>query len=174
MSDTATEEKAKRQNRVQYELEIVDELPPPRRGGGGDSGRSVLQDQIKKVVGNEQYHGKNVRIGTYERATAATAAKNVLQQRHGRSSAVEGFEFKTRRLTDAEDAPMGLFVKYDPAAIVEGAKAQHIAAEEKRLKELEAKRAAKEQEAASGGAASNGSAEGTAKPAASSKSAAKK
>lgn len=142
MTDTQTETTAKRERNVNYTLEIVDELPAPRRGGGGGGGASPFEPKLQTIASETQYHKKWVLIAGYKNATAATAAKNVLQQRHGRSANVEGYAFATRPIK--EGAEQGLFVSFDPEAIVPGAKEQHEKAEKERIATLEAKRAERE------------------------------
>jgi hypothetical protein len=127
---------------VDYELVIYDELPPPATRGGG--GRSILNDQLETIKDNKQAWGKPVRIGLYTQGTAATAAKNVLQQRHGRTAAVQGWKFYTRPVpvdTSPEaEVYRGLFALYTPDAVVDGAWEAHQAAERRRLADLEAAR----------------------------------
>lgn len=137
---------------VDYELVIVEELPPASRSGGGTS---VLENQLKGITENEAAHGKWVRMGLYPQGTAATAAKNVLQQRHGRGPAAEGWKFETRRVATSEvnedgtvpKASTGLFAKYSPDQIVAGAMDAHVESERKRLESLVEKRAEAEREA---------------------------
>jgi hypothetical protein len=100
---------------------------------------------LKPVIESENAHAPRwVRIGLYVNSTAATAAKNQLQQRHGRDVTVEGWLFRTRRLPTGET---GLFVQYDPNAIVQGSKAKHEQTEKMRkariLKNREDREAAK-------------------------------
>lgn len=127
---------------VDYTLEVVDELPPKSQGGGG--GRSVLEDQLTTIINTSAYHKKHVRIGRYNKGTAATAAKNVLQQRHGRTNVVDGWSFATRRLTEGlapdAQAEVGLFAKYDPEVMIPGAKELHDKAEVERKRKLEVAR----------------------------------
>jgi hypothetical protein len=132
-------------SQVDYELVIYDELPAPSTRGGG---KSILNDQLETIKDNKEAWGKPVRIGLYTQGTAATAAKNVLQQRFGRTAAVDGWKFYTRpiptsQLPDA-DVHRGLFAVYTPDSIVDGAMEAHRLAEEKRLYELEQARIARE------------------------------
>jgi hypothetical protein len=132
---------------VDYELVIYDELPAPSPRGGG---KSILNEQLGVIKENKEVWGKAVRIGLYTQGTAATAAKNVLQQRFGRSPAVSGWKFHTRpvpssQLPDA-DVHRGLFAVYTPDAIVEGAAEAHEKAEAKRLGDLKTAREAKIEE----------------------------
>lgn len=152
MSDTATvEQGTKRSFDVNYTLEIVDELPEGGRPGG--FGQSPLEVQLGKVRAaveeDEAKAGKWMLIGRYGKATAAGAAANVLRQRHGRDMTVEGFEFANRPLSN-ESGERGLFVRFDPSKVVDGAKAEHERMEAERLARLEAKRA--ERKGASNGA----------------------
>ena len=129
---------------VDYELVIYDELPQPSPRGGG---RSILNEQLGTIKESKEAWGKPVRIGLYTQGTAATAAKNVLQQRYGRAPAVTGWKFYTRpvptsQLPDAE-VQRGLFAVYTPDLIVEGAKEAHEKAEAKRLADLQAAREAR-------------------------------
>ena len=123
---------------VDYELVVVEELPPKSPRGGGRE--SVLENQLAAIVENTAWHGRHVRIGKYAKGTAATAAKNVLQQRHGKAPAVEGWAFATRRLTEGVEADatpeVGLFAKFTPELVIEGAKALHEAAEKERKRRL--------------------------------------
>jgi hypothetical protein len=134
---------------VDREIVIYDELPPPSARSGG--GRSVLNEQLETVKENPQAWGKPVRIGLYTQGTAATAAKNVLQQRFGRSAAVCGWKFYTRPVpvdtSPDADVLRGLFVVYTPDAVVDGALEAHELAEKKRIAELEAARAQRAAEA---------------------------
>lgn len=140
-------DEAIRKQQVDYELQVYDELPPRSAGGGG--GKSILNEQLEKIQGNTELHGKIVRIGLYTKGTAATAAKNVLQQRNGRTPAVRGWKFETRRVPNDPSNPdagtkMGLFAIFTPDRIVAGALEAHEAAEKVRkakLKELRAQRA---------------------------------
>lgn len=154
---------------VDYELVVYDELPEatPRGGGGG---KSVLTEQLARISGGRaplefdrdsewqeingtkvRLWGRPIRIGLYSKPTACTAAKNVLQQRYGRTPAVAGWAFHNRRVTlpdedgnVTEDSPTGrgLFATFTPDKIVQGAYEAHIKAEEKRKAELKAKREA--------------------------------
>ena len=147
---------------VDYELVVYDELPA-RTGhsGGGGGARSVLNEQLDKIKADEKFHGKPIRIGLYQKGTAATAAKNVLQQRNGRTPAVRGWKFETRRVPKDAMNPeagtdMGLFAIYTPDQIVPGAEAAHVKAEEHRIAKNNEARAAKKGEGAEGGAEGKG------------------
>jgi hypothetical protein len=122
---------------VSYELEIVDGELPERPGAR----TSVLKDQLDQVSSNEKYHGKWVRIGLYGKSTAATAARNVLQQRHGRTQAVDGWKFETRRIP-GDESKTGLFAKYEADKIIAGAMEAHKAGEQARKDKLKAEREA--------------------------------
>lgn len=132
---------------VDYELVVYDELPPPSPRGGG---RSILNEQLGTIKGHTDAHGKPVRIGLYTQGTAATAAKNVLQQRYGRSPAVSGWKFYTRPVPTSQrpdaDVQRGLFAVYTPESIVDGALEAHEKAEAKRLADLQAAREARMEE----------------------------
>lgn len=133
MTDTSVVTKHGQKPRdVDYTLDVLD-------GDIPDSEivrRSPLEDQLDKVKGNAEYHGKWVRIGSYANGSAATAAANVLRKRHGDVAAVEGWSVKPKR---SEDDRTFLYVKFEPGAIVEGARAEF----EQRLKDRAAKYAAK-------------------------------
>lgn len=152
MSDTTTTVKRSQKPRdVDYTLEVFDDLPE----SAIVQRTSPLEDQLEKVVrdspeahGNETSPGKFVRIGSYANGTAASAAANVLRKRHGRSPAVEGFEFRTARTDDKTGDPRtGLFVRYNPTKIVPGAREAEEAA-------IKAKAEAKAAKAAGNGAGS--------------------
>lgn len=140
------------EQKFEYTLEVVDELPPESRAGGGGGRGSPLEDTLAQIKDETRYHTSQwdppekvrwILIGKYAKPTAATAAKNVLQQRHGRSRDVEGFEFRTRRLP--EDRTMaGLFVAYDPNAVVQGAREKHEQYEKDRLAKLASAREKRE------------------------------
>lgn len=128
-------------SQVDYELVVYDELPAPSPRGGG---RSILNEQLQTIRDTGEAHGKPVRIGLYSVGTAATAAKNVLQQRYGRNAAVSGWKFYTRPVSVSEsgdaETQRGLFAIFTPDAIVEGAREAHEKAEAKRLADLQAAR----------------------------------
>ena len=134
---------------VDYDFEVVDDLPTRSYMGGNGQGRpSILEAQLDKVVADDSLHNKWVRIGKYGKPTAATAAKNVLQQRHGRTESVHGFAFATRRLPPDNQAA-GLFVKYNPGSVIPGAYDAHVNNEKERAVRLEQARKAREAEKAS-------------------------
>src|SRR5215472_11023970 len=125
---------------VDYEIVIYDELPPQTGHSGG--GKSILNAQLETIRENPQAHNKPVRIGLYSQGTAATAAKNVLQHRFGKTAAVTGWKFYTRPVpidTSPESSRTlkGLFAFYSPESIVGGAKEAHDAAEKERKRRLE-------------------------------------
>lgn len=158
---------------VDYELVVYDELPARAGHAGGQGGRSVLNEQLDKIKGDEKFHGKPIRIGLYQKGTAATAAKNVLQQRNGRTPAVRGWKFETRRVPKDRENPeagtdMGLFAIFTPDQIVPGAEEAHVRAEEHRVaKNNEARTKAKAEEEAKVSAGNGaGKDEKTAPPAA--------
>lgn len=152
MADTATPKRIQKPRDVDYTLEIVDDLPDMTV-----TRRSTLEDQIDRIVATEASHGKVVRISSYANGSAASAAANVLRQRHGDKPAVDGFFIKPARY-EANDGKWrtGLFVKYDPSVIVPGERERF----EQRMKDREARNAQKRAERA---AAENGAKE--AKPA---------
>lgn len=129
---------------VDYELVIYDELPAPSPRGGG---RSILNEQLATIKESDHAWGKPVRIGLYTQGTAATAAKNVLQQRYGRTPAVSGWKFYTRPVPTSQtpdaEVQRGLFAVFTPDAVVEGAREAHEKAEAKRLADLQAAREAR-------------------------------
>lgn len=138
---TTTENGRKMQ--VSYDPEVYDELPgrPPQ------ASKSTLDDLLRPVMNSPEAHAPRwVRIGLYVNSTAATAAKNQLQQRHGREAGVEGWLFRTRRLPTGDT---GLFVQYDPKTIVEGAKAKHLQVEKQRKAKIDANRKERERAEAS-------------------------
>lgn len=139
MSDTATQEATKRPFSVDYVLEIVDELPP---GGVRGFGKSALETQLDRVKEGEANHGKWALIGRYKNSTAASAASNVLKQRHGRKPDADGWDFAVRPV--GEKGERGLFVKYTPDQIREGAMAEHQKSEAKRKANLQEKRRERE------------------------------
>jgi hypothetical protein len=128
---------------VDYDLVVYEELPPPASRSGG--GRSILNEQLDTIKQNREVWGKAVRIGLYTQGTAATAAKNVLQQRNGRNAAVTGWKFYTRPIpvdqSPEAETMRGLFAVFTPDAIVPGALEAHQAAESKRIADLETARA---------------------------------
>lgn len=156
MSDTATTEKTRKTpdpRQVNYTIEFVDELPG---GENLDTRRSPIEDNLAAIVANTDAHGRWVLIAQYGKPTAAAAAANVLRQKHGRDISVEGWEFTNRKTTDTESGNTfnGLYVRYNPDAIVAGAKEQHDAWLKERDAELEARRV--EREAAKAKAEGNG------------------
>lgn len=155
--DPEPSEPTKRFFDVDYsKVEFLEELPDNafverKHGGGGKD--SVLEQHVNRIVADEPNWGKWGRMGTYGRPTAAPAAKNVLELRHGKSSSVEGMTFTVRRLKSVDDTgadviSWGLYMKYDPTAIIEGAAAAHELWLEARDSELTAKREQKAAEKA--------------------------
>lgn len=118
MTDTETVTKRTQAPRdVDYTLEVLDgDLPEMEV-----TRKSQLEDQLEKVVANADFHGKWVRIGSYANGSAGTAAANVLRKRHGKDKTIEGWTFKPKRM---DDDRTGLWVKYEPAAVIAGAKEQ--------------------------------------------------
>lgn len=167
---TATEPAVKREKAprsVNYTLEVVDDLPEPQTVR-----RSPLEDALDAIKANDQFHGKWVKIGEYENGTASSAAANVLRQRHGGSSAVEGWTIQSKRFdkeqADGSKVPMtGLFARYTPDQIVDGARAEWDRKEAERKAALEVERQKREAEAKNGGtdkaAANQGQAKNQAK-----------
>lgn len=144
---TGSTETVKRESKprtVQYGLEIVDDLPDPVVVR-----HSPLEDALEKIVEDPKFHGKWVRIGEYDNGSAASASSNVLRQRHGGNPTVEGFTFQAKRFNkmekvgdkDIEVPKTGLFVKYTPAAIVQGAREEWDRKELARITAINAKRA---------------------------------
>jgi len=118
---------------VDYTLEVVEDWEDMEV-----QRRSPLTDQINRIVDTEQAHGKFVRIGSYANGSAASAAANGLRKRYGDTDAVAGFTVRTRRADkENEDGVIeprtGLFVRYNPDAVVPGAKEDF----EVRMKERE-------------------------------------
>ncbi len=118
-------------------------------------------DKLLDDVHNDpKKKNKPVSIGRYKNETAAKAAKNVLQQRNGRTQQVTGHEFHVRpRIEDVEGNPVPegtdgskevwhLFVIYDPKKIVDGALDEHKRAEAERIAKIEVKRQEREATAA--------------------------
>jgi|SRR5215510_6634466 len=125
---------------VNYTLEVVDDLPDL-----DVQRRSPLEDQIEKIMGEPRVHGKYVQIGDYANGSAASAAANVLRKRHGDKAAVDGFEIRVRRADRDGQPRTGLFVKYDPASIIDGERQsfnQRMAAREAKVAERRAEREA--------------------------------
>ena len=91
---------------VDYELVVYDELPAPSPRGGG---RSILNEQLDTIKQNKDVWGRPVRIGLYTQGTAATAAKNVLQQRKGRTPAVYRFLNKKPTMPKRQPSRRGQF-----------------------------------------------------------------
>jgi hypothetical protein len=116
MPDTATK-RVQRPRDVDYTLEIVDDLPDL-----DVQRRSPLEDQIEKIITEPRSHGKFVRIGSYANGSAASAAANVLRKRHGDKSAVEGFDIRVRRADKDGEPRTGLFVRFNPDAVIPGAR----------------------------------------------------
>jgi hypothetical protein len=139
MSDTATAAKRTQKPRdVNYTLEIVDDLPDLDL-----QRRSPLEDQIAKIVDTPSAHGKFVRIASYANGSAASAAGNQLRKRHGDTEAVDGYTIRTKRevADDGSEPRTGLFVRYNPDAIVTGGREDF----EKRLADREARTIANRQ-----------------------------
>lgn len=154
------EETQTKERSVDYGAVTFDELPPApvRKGGGG--AESVFDKLLDDVHNDPKKKNKPVSIGRYKNETAAKAAKNVLQQRNGRTQQVTGHEFHVRpRIEDSEGAavPEGtdgskevwhLFVIYDPKKIVDGALDEHKRKEAERIAKIEEKRKEREEVAA--------------------------
>lgn len=100
--------------RVDYELVIYDSLPPPAVRHGG---KSILDEQLRRIVGAPEAWGRPVRIGLYSVGQAASAAKRVLQQRHT-DRAVWAFHTRLVPASTRPNAAMlrGLFAIYTPPA----------------------------------------------------------
>lgn len=145
MSDPSSTDNVKRESAprsVLYGLEIVDDLPDPLP----IVRHSPLEDNLEAIVADAKYHDKWVRIGEYDKATAAGASCNVLRQRHGGNPTVEGFLFQAKRFNKDENGTQvpktGLFVKFNPAAIVPGASEEWDRKELERVNRINEKRAA--------------------------------
>jgi hypothetical protein len=113
MSDTATAAKRTQKPRdVNYTLEIVDDLPDLDL-----QRRSPLEDQIAKIVDTPSAHGD--------------------------TEAVDGYTIRTKRevADDGSEPRTGLFVRYNPDAIVTGGREDF----EKRLADREARTIANRQ-----------------------------
>lgn len=151
---TATEPAVKREKAprsVNYTLEVVDDLPEPQTVR-----RSPLEDALDAIKAKEEVHGRWVKIGEYENGTAASAAANVLRQRHGGSSAVEGWTIQPKRFdkeqADGSKLPLtGLFVRFTPDQIVDGAREEWDRKEAERKAALDKARKEREAVAANGG-----------------------
>lgn len=139
MTDTATTKRVQKPRDVDYTLEIVDDLPDL-----DVQRRSPLTDQINKIINTPASHNHFVRIASYANGSAASAAANVLRQKHGDTEAVEGWTFRPRRadreITNEDGSTTmeprtGLFARYNPDAVVPGAKEDW----DVRLKERKAK-----------------------------------
>lgn len=127
MPETATKRVQKPRD-VDYTLEIVDDLPDL-----DVQRRSPLEDQIEKIITEPRSHGKFVRIGSYANGSAASAAANVLRKRHGDKAAVDGFDIRVRRADKDGETRTGLFIRYNPDAVIPGAREDF----EKRMKDRE-------------------------------------
>lgn len=151
---------------VDYTLDVLDgDIPDV-----DITRRSPLEDQLDKVKAQAEYHGKWIRIGSYANGSAATAAANVLRKRHGDKANVEGWTVKPKR---SDDGRTHLYVKYEPGAIVDGARAEF----EQRMKDRAAKYAAKkaaDKAASEKASGDNAKSSNTAAPSPSSKSPAQK
>jgi hypothetical protein len=101
--------------KVDYELVVYEELPSASTRGGG---RSILNEQLERIMAAPEAWGKPVRIGLYTVGSAASAAKRVLINRFGRTPQVSGWAFHTRPVpvSMAPDATVrrGLFAVYTP------------------------------------------------------------
>ena len=147
MSDTATEAPAKRVQKprdVNYTLEIVDDLPELEVAR-----RSPLEDQIAKIVDTDEAHGRFVRIASYANGSAASAAANQLRKRHGDTESVDGFTIRTKREMDDNggEPRTGLFVRFNPNAIVPGGHEDFQLRLAEREAKVQARREAREAEA---------------------------
>lgn len=131
---------------VEYTIEEYEGEPPvPQLGRHG----SPIEAKLEEVQQREDLHGKWVSIGIYDKNTACSSAANVLRQRHGRTPAVEGWDFRSvRDKTKEKPDRTKLVVRYTPDQIVEGAKEGHEAAEKERLRKIEEARVIREQEKA--------------------------
>jgi hypothetical protein len=141
MTDTATEAPAKRVQKprdVDYTLEIVDDLPDLEV-----QRRSPLEDQIKRIIDTPESHNRFVRIASYANGSAASAAANQLRKRHGDKEAVDGYTVRTKRLATEDDAEprTGLFVRFNPDAIVPGARDEFDTRMKEREQKIESRRA---------------------------------
>lgn len=129
---TVTDEEVTRSERPDYEVVLVDELPPkPKRKGGG-GGRSSVYDALLPQVAqhgdtlDEEGNGggKWVRIGTFHTRYGAQTAANSLNK-HERQVSYPGdpdsWEFTGIRAQDAEDGTevdeSYLFARYNGEAI---------------------------------------------------------
>jgi hypothetical protein len=120
MSETDTESKRPQKSRdVDYTLEIVDDLPDLEV-----QRRSPLKDQISRIMNTPASHGQFVRIASYANGSAASAAANQLRKEHGDSEIVDGWTVRTRRSDREVDGVVeprtGLFVRFNPDAVVPG------------------------------------------------------
>lgn len=140
----AETKRSQRPRNVDYSLEVVDDLPED-----SFARRSPLEDQLDKIVADKSLHGRFVRIGNYANGSAASAAANVLRKKHGDSAIVEGWTVRTKRANVVEKdhegnditvPRTGLFVKHEPDAVVDGAKAEHAAKVKARRAELDKKK----------------------------------
>lgn len=140
MTEPATR-RAQKPRDVDYTLEIVDDLPDMEV-----QRRSPLTDQLERIVATPDSHGKFVRIASYANASAASAAANVLRQKHGKTESVDGWTIRPKRSdrTDPETGAIeprtGLFVRYNPDAIVPGAKEEWVLAVKQHKEDLASKR----------------------------------
>lgn len=144
--EQAVAEPKKYERHVEYGLQVFEELPPQGTGGGGRT--SPFDDKMESIAGDTGLHGKPVCVAKYKNRTAAAAAANVLRQRHGSTPDAKGWQFPVRKVQDNGEVKHGLFFIYDPKLVKKGAWEQHVAKEEKRKADLEAKRAAAKAEKA--------------------------
>ena len=134
-------------------IQTADEIP----GGRGGRGGSRLNDMVDEII----EHGEKGAycIAVYVKKTAAGGAANVMRQRYGRNIGVRGLTFASRRTKlENGDERTGLWVYYDPDAVVDGELAKHekiekarkvkLAAQLKANKEKKDKEAEKEAEKA--------------------------
>lgn len=102
---------------------VVDDLPPedPRASG---SRESVWDSKLERVK-TEVDPGKAVCIRTYDNKNAAAAAATHLKRRFGKTPDAYGYTFAVRKVKlKGGVEKRGLFVKYEPAAVVKGAQAK--------------------------------------------------
>lgn len=141
-----------REKDVNYGFTPVEALPEPDSTGGARSRVQELVAQVKEAVeAGSVKPGQPVVVARYGAPTAASAAANVLRKKFGDDAKPYGFTFAVRKVKDGDDVRRGLFVQYDPSAIVAGEAAKQDAkwrAHQDHLADLRRKNEAKKASAA--------------------------
>lgn len=135
---------------VKFDLVAYDELPEAGRRGPSSGALTQIVDQVKELVTSGEV-APNTPICTnrYAKATAAGAAANVLRKRYGKTAAPYGLTFATRKVQEDDgEQRTGLFVMFDPKAIVKGEQEKQDALYKAYLDHLAETRKAREAKAA--------------------------